>query len=101
MAKKKAAKKKAKKENAVVKYLRETRTELRRVHWPTRQEAWNLTKIVMIVTFSMALFLGLMDYLFAIELSGLISGNAIAIGALAVVLVISVLAVVILNRQRA
>ena len=102
MAKKKAAKKtKAKKENAVVKYLRETRIELRRVHWPTRQEAWNLTKIVMVVTSSMALFLSLMDYLFAMELSGLIGGNAIAIGAMAVVLVISVLAVVILNRQRA
>lgn len=102
MAKKKAAKKtKGKKENAVVKYLRETRIELRRVHWPTRQEAWNLTKIVMVVTSSMALFLSLMDYLFAMELSGLIGGNAIAIGAMAVVLVISVLAVVILNRQRA
>lgn len=101
MAKKKTAKTKAKKETAIAKYLRETRAELRRVHWPKRQEAWNLTKIVIVVTFSMAIFLGILDYLFAMELSGLIGGNAIAIGAMVVVLVISVLAVVILNRQRA
>jgi len=93
VAKKKTAKTKAKKENAIVKYLRETRAELRRVHWPKRQEAWNLTKIVITVTLSMAIFLGLLDYLFAMELSGLIG--------MIVVLVISVLAVVILNRQRA
>jgi len=90
----------AKKDNAIVQYLRETRTELRKVHWPSRQEAWNLTRIVMVVTVSMALFLGMLDYLFDIELSGLISGNAIAIGVIVVLIVISALTAVILSRQR-
>ena len=98
MAKKKT--KKTKKENAVVRYLRETRVELRKVHWPTRQEAWNLTRIVMIVTVGMALFLGFLDYLFAVELGALIAGEAIAVGIVIAVAVVTVLAMMILNRQR-
>jgi preprotein translocase subunit SecE len=97
------ARKKAKqrKENAVIHYLRETRAELRKVHWPTRQEAWNLTKVVLVVTVSMALFLGFLDYVFAQELRGIISGSAIAIGVVAVVVVAGVLVALILNRQTA
>jgi preprotein translocase subunit SecE len=87
--------------NAVIRYLRGTRAELRKVHWPTREEAWNLTKIVMVVTVSMAILLGLLDYLFSLELRGIMSGNAIALGALVIVLVAGVLAAVILNRQAA
>lgn len=90
---------KSKKENAVVRYLRETRAELRKVHWPTREEAWNLTRIVVGVTVFMALLLGLLDYLFALELRGIISLNAIAIGIMVVVSIISALAVVLLSRQ--
>jgi len=104
MAKSKAAKKKTKsgkKDNAVVRYLRETRAELHKVHWPTRQEAWNLTRIVLFVTVSMAILLGLLDYMFAVELKGIIAGAAGAIGAAVVVAVVSVLAVVILSRQTA
>lgn len=103
VAKAKAAKKKAKpaKENAIIRYLRGTRAELRKVHWPTRQEAWNLTKIVLVVTISMALLLGLLDYLFALELKGIIAGNAVAIGIAAVVALASVMVIVILSRQTA
>ena len=90
-----------KKENTIVRYFRETRAELRKVHWPTRQEAWNLTKVVLVVTVSMALLLGLLDYLFALELSGIIDGSAIAIGAVIVVAVGSVVAIVILSRETA
>jgi preprotein translocase subunit SecE len=49
----------------VKEYFRDTRGELRKVTWPTRQQATNLTLIVLAVTFAMALFLGAMDYLFA------------------------------------
>ena len=104
MAKGKTAKKKAKpgkKDNAIVRYLRDTRSELRKVHWPTRQDAWNLTKVVLAVTISMALLLGLLDYLVDRELAGLVSGSAVAVGALVVVVVGGVLAVVILRRQTA
>ena len=59
------AKATAKKENVVIKYLKETRAELKKVNWPSRQEATNLTLIVIAVTTLMALLHGLIDYIFA------------------------------------
>ncbi|RPI34185.1 MAG: preprotein translocase subunit SecE [Chloroflexota bacterium] len=47
------------------KFFRETIGELRKVNWPTRQEAINLTSIVLIVIFAMSLFLGVLDILFS------------------------------------
>ena len=47
-----------KQENRLVHYFKETRTELRKVHWPTRNEARNLTLIVLAVTVAMTIFLG-------------------------------------------
>ncbi len=51
--------------NAISRYINETRGELKKVNWPTRQEATNLTTIVLIVIASMAVFLGLLDILFS------------------------------------
>ena len=51
--------------NAVVRYYRETIGELKKVVWPTRQEALNLTGIVLIVIVTMAAALGSFDYLFS------------------------------------
>lgn len=45
-------------DNPLVRYFRETRGELRKVTWPTRDEAWRLTLIVLAVTAAMAVFLG-------------------------------------------
>ena len=56
---------------AIISYFKATRTELRRVNWPDRQEATRLTAIVMVVTFFMAALLGLMDFVFA-KLFGLV-----------------------------
>jgi len=53
------------KENAVVRYFKDTRAELRKVSWPSREEAVNLTIIVMTVTIAMAAFLGVVDFLFS------------------------------------
>lgn len=83
----------------MVQYLRDTRAELRKVHWPTRREAENLTKIVLAVTVSMAVLMGLLDYLFSLELGGLISGDPIAIGVLIFAIVASILATIIIRRQ--
>lgn len=44
--------------------FRETVGELRKVSWPTRPEAINLTRIVLIVIFAMAIFLGALDVIF-------------------------------------
>ena len=52
-------------DNAIVRYLKETRAELRKVSWPTREQATNLTLIVLAVTIAMAIFLGAVDFLFA------------------------------------
>jgi preprotein translocase subunit SecE len=54
-----------KSENRLVRYFKETRAELRKVTWPTRQQATNLTLIVLAVTLAMALFLGAFDLIFS------------------------------------
>jgi preprotein translocase subunit SecE len=64
-------------DNPITRYLRETWAELKKVRWPTRQEAQNLTLIVLAVTVAMAIILGLMDFFFAWELNGLISNNTV------------------------
>jgi preprotein translocase subunit SecE len=51
--------------NAVVRYYRETVGELKKVVWPTREEAVRLTGIVLIVITTMAIVLGTFDYLFS------------------------------------
>ncbi len=51
-------------DNALVRYLKETRAEIRKVTWPTREEATNLTLIVLAVTIAMAIFLGAVDFIF-------------------------------------
>lgn len=58
--------------NAVVRYYRETVGELRKVVWPTREEAWRLTQIVLIVITVMAIILGTADYLFGLLIRFLI-----------------------------
>lgn len=55
----------AQKENFIVRYFKETRAELRKVNWPTRRQALNLTLIVMGVTVFMSALLGVIDWLFA------------------------------------
>ena len=52
-------------DNAIVRYFKETRAEIRKVSWPTREEATNLTMIVLAVTVAMAIFLGVVDAVFA------------------------------------
>jgi preprotein translocase subunit SecE len=52
-------------DNRLVRYFKETRAELRKVSWPTRQQATNLTLIVLAVTIVMAIFLGVVDLVFA------------------------------------
>jgi preprotein translocase subunit SecE len=64
VAKKKAKKTTRKQDNAVVRYYRETVGELRKVSWPTRQEATNLTSITLVVIVVMSAFFGSLDYIF-------------------------------------
>ena len=58
--------------NPVSKYVRETRGELRKVTWPSRQESWRLTGIVLAVTLAMAAFLWVFDAIFSNGLQALL-----------------------------
>ncbi len=72
MARTKTDKKSTSSENAVLRYIRETRGEIRKVTWPTRQESQRLTAIVLGVTAMMALFLGLLDFIFSNAVQSLV-----------------------------
>ncbi len=56
---------KVKQPNAIQRWYRETTGELRKVSWPTREEAWRLTKIVVLVMVAMSLVLGILDFVFS------------------------------------
>ncbi len=51
-------------ENAVLRFLRETRGELRKVVWPSRREATKLSILVIVVSLTLGLFLWLLDLIF-------------------------------------
>ena len=69
----------SKKGGGLAQYFRETRAELRKVRWPSREEAWAMTKVVLAVTFGMALFLGVLDYAFNWLLRGIVGQNLLFI----------------------
>ena len=58
----------------IKRFWRETIGELRKVTWPTPQEAWALTKLVLIVTVIMAALLGFMDFVFSQLIKLLVAG---------------------------
>ncbi len=73
-ARKATQKRQARKQpNAIQRFIRETRGELQKVSWPTREEAWRLTVVVTSVTVFMAAFLGFFDWIFT-KLFALILG---------------------------
>jgi preprotein translocase subunit SecE len=68
-----ADKKQSKQANPISRYFRETRGELRKVTWPSRQESWRLTGIVLGVTLAMSAFLWVFDRLFSTSIRALIT----------------------------
>lgn len=47
-----------------VNYLREVRTELAKVSWPSRQDSLRMTGIVIVASLAVGLYIGGLDYLF-------------------------------------
>ena len=45
----------------VLDYVRESRAELKKVAWPTKQQLWYSTLIVIVVTVERCVYLGLVD----------------------------------------
>lgn len=53
-------------ENALVRYFRDTRAEISKVTWPTREEGLRLTWVVTVVTIVAAIVLFGIDSLFSL-----------------------------------
>ncbi|MDO8558038.1 MAG: preprotein translocase subunit SecE [bacterium] len=51
--------------NVLTKFLKEVRTELKKVSWPTREQTTQYTLVVIGVSVAIMLFLGALDYLFS------------------------------------
>ncbi len=45
-------------------FLQESRQELKRVNWPSRQDTIRYTLFVIALSLAIALFLGILDYIF-------------------------------------
>lgn len=73
--KSKKTKGKRRKENAIVRYFRQTWVELKKTTWPSRSEGAKLTGIVLAVTVAMSLMLGLIDWLFSLLFSFLVKSS--------------------------
>jgi len=59
---------------SLARYLRDSRNELKKVTWPTREQTINLTIVVCVVCVAIALFLGGLDWIFA-EFIKLLAGS--------------------------
>ena len=55
-----------------VDFLREVRTELSKVSWPSRNELIGSTTVVIIITLILAAFTGVIDFILSIILSRLL-----------------------------
>lgn len=60
-------------QNPVSKYLQETKSELKKVTWPTKKQTINDTLLVLAMSVAMATFIAVLDYVFNFGLSKLIS----------------------------
>jgi preprotein translocase subunit SecE len=49
---------------SLLNYIKDTKTELRHVNWPTREQTIDYTIIVIAISIFVALFLGLFDSIF-------------------------------------
>lgn len=47
------------------KFIREARQELKKVNWPSRKELIESTKVVIVSSLLMILFIGLVDYVYS------------------------------------
>jgi preprotein translocase subunit SecE len=88
------------KESAMVAYFRSTRAEIRKVRWPTLEQGWMMTQIVLAVTFAMAVFLGVLDFAFGWLLGQVIAGNTLFMILGAVISIVLIGAVYMLGQAK-
>jgi len=51
--------------NKIINFLREAKTELLKVNWPSKQQIINYTLTVIGISIAVAIFLGSLDYFFS------------------------------------
>lgn len=56
----------------LVNYLKESKTELKKVTWPTRQQTITHTLLVIGISLGVAVFFGLLDYVLSLGVEKLI-----------------------------
>ena len=57
----------------ITQYFKDTRSEMKKVTWPSKEETKNYTFLVVIISLSTALFLGSLDYIFTWGLEKLLN----------------------------
>ncbi|HEY4514582.1 MAG TPA: preprotein translocase subunit SecE [Candidatus Paceibacterota bacterium] len=57
----------------IVEFVKETRTELGHVSWPSRQQTLRATALVIGISLGLAFFLAFFDWLFSLGLKSLIN----------------------------
>ena len=60
--------------NALITYLKHVREEFTHIVWPTRHTALSHTFVVIIIAASIALLVGLLDYVFGLGVNRIILG---------------------------
>lgn len=53
-------------------YIAETREEMKHVSWPTRNQTFMFTILVILISIAVAAYLGFFDYLFSLGLKSII-----------------------------
>ena len=61
--------------NKITQYLKASIEEMKKVAWPTKKETYNYTVLVISISLSVALFLGLLDIIFNFGLKYLITNR--------------------------
>jgi len=51
--------------NKLTTYIKESVEEMKKVTWPTKKETYQYTLLIIVISLSMALFIGLLDYGFS------------------------------------
>jgi preprotein translocase subunit SecE len=89
-------------ENRFKRYFKETRAEVRKVHWPTRKEARSLTTVVLAITVAMTIFLGVIVSPLASTLAGavFVQQSTLAIASVAIAAVAGIIALVVVLRRQ-
>ncbi len=59
--------------NKVTNYFKEAVAEMKKVVWPTKKQTTNYTLIVISMSIGVALFFGILDYVFNLGLAQLIT----------------------------